>query len=491
MILFRRYLVLLLFVFLMGCGARIVIILPESEPTITPTTTSTSTAIPRVFATTLTNLNVRSGPGTNFVVVRVLVAGTRIEVVGRNLENTWLRVSDGWISSSPQLIQLSGSTTSLPYPTDEPTVTPTFTPLPTTIIDPTPTRENLANRVSYNINGLVAIDKPYLRQHLTALCPTTVLVMDNLEFAVELHNLLRSCSTLVVHRSYDIDEGSEWFREPVVEFTNQWRREGLPQLLRYSTNEPSYGGLQSVEQFIANSVELMREARRYGFTLVVGNFAVGTVRWEDVSQGKYDPFLRAINDYGHYLGLHEYSQTVLAFGVGQWPRECLLDPVCVRRENWPSADRLPTAFWQSPEWGTIWPPYWHLRRGDWFLLRADQLHISRPRIILSEFGWDSLADIKSSIEPLRRFGFPRYMYDLRGVNTYQGLWAFYWPQWSFGRAACEQIIWADSIYPSDYIGFQLFTWSVHPHWLHTDFSGVENPSLFDLHRCLEDYGRSS
>ena len=74
--------------------------------------------------------------------------------------------------------------------------------------------------------------------------------------------------------------------------------------------------------------------------------------------------------------------------------------------------------------------------------------------------------------------------------TYSRLWGWYWPNWSFGRAACEQLIWADAMYPSDYVAFHLFTWTQHPHWTHTDFSGIENPAMFELHDCLETYAHS-
>jgi hypothetical protein len=227
----------------------------------------------------------------------------------------------------------------------------------------------------------------------------------------------------------------------------------------------------------------MRLARANGFTVVVGNFSVGYVQPEQINSGAFDSYLRAINQYGHYLGLHEYTVAVLPFGVGQWGAEALLDRNRVQPASWPLASALPTRLWSNQL-----PPYWYLRRGDWFLLRADFLSIQRPRILLTEFGWDNLPNIKPYIEPLRaQFGVDRYMRDMRGVNTYSQLWAWYWPQWSFAQAACEQLKWSDAVYPADYIGFNLFTWSMHPNWLQTDFSGRENAAHFELHRCLEAY----
>lgn len=59
----------------------------------------------RPFATAGDNLNVRAGPGTQFNRVGVLKAGTTLEVVGRNQDNTWLQIaypdasSRSWISA--------------------------------------------------------------------------------------------------------------------------------------------------------------------------------------------------------------------------------------------------------------------------------------------------------------------------------------------------------------------------------------------------------
>jgi hypothetical protein len=421
----------------------------------------------------------------NFIVVRVLPVGTSREVIGRNRENTWLRIDEGWISNSSSLIRLSGLTTHLPFPTDEPTITPTFTPLPTTRIDPTPTRENLGRRISYNVNGGAVPDVVYLRDHLQRLCPSTVLVMDSLSLASDLYYDLRSCNTLVIHRNYSTLEGDEWVYRSPANFVQSWVAESRPHLIRYTTNEPSFGGQFSTASFVAHTVETMRLARMTGITLVVGNFGVGIVRPEDIDAGVYDPLIRALADYDHYLGLHEYSCCVLAFGVGQWPVSRLLDRNLVGLDSWPTAAQLPTRRTLVDGISQL-PSYWYLRRGDWFLLRADAIGVERPQIILTEFGWDGLGNIKSQIEPLRRFGIDRYFRDMRGVNTYVNLWSWYWPDWSFSQAACAQLRWAELIYPREYIGFDLFTWSVNPFWFQTDFSGRENGAHFELHRCLEN-----
>lgn len=484
------FLISLLFVLLLtACGTTIYldgvrVDLPD-RVTSAPTATATATASPvpsvGLQATTRANVNLRTEPTTaagNASIIRLLFTGTEITLIARNPAGDWAKTSEGWVYT--QNLNIIGNVNALPV---------FIPPIPT--VDPTPTQEVRSGRVGYNINGLTYIDRPNLLPHMTALC-SSALVMDNLILADEIYTALAACDNsppLVVHRSYDFDEGSEWANEPDSENISQWNREGYKHLVRYCTNEPSYGGNQSLEQFVDYHVRLMAAARANGITLACGNFAVGTIRWEDIAAGRYDPFLRAINDYDHYLGCHEYTQTVLAFGVSQWPREWLLNRELVQPANWPSASQVPLAMAFDPIERTLnYPKYYHLRRCDWFLLRADQIGIQRPQIILTEFGWDSLSDIKPTIETLRwQYGLPQYMFDLRGVNTYARLWAWYWPQWTFGRAACEQIKWAESIYPKEYIAFYLFFWTspLDSHWSHTDFSGRENPAHYELQDCLE------
>lgn len=437
---------------------------PTASATVPVNPTFAPTQIGTFGGVTLANLNVRSGAGSSFAVLRVIPVNTRILLIARSADSLWLKLANenGWVSS--QYVRLdSGNVSGLPE------------------YDPTPTREGNPKRISYNINGNAVPNRGYLDEVMTSPCKTIALVMDNLNMAIQLKE--RCPETIVISRSWNILEGSEWFYRSPQSWVNQWKQEGHPEIVRHSTNEPSFGGAQAVSLFVNAEIELMRLAREAGFTVVVGNFSVGYVSPSFITSGLFDSYLRAINQYRHYLGLHEYSVALLPFGVGQWQAQWLTDRNRVQVNSWPRLEQLPMEMRNGD-----CPPYWHLRRGDCFLLRADILRIPRPRIILTEFGWDNLPDVKPQIESLRTlFGLPQYFNDMRGVNTYPKLWNFYYPNWSFAQAACEQLKWADSIYPADYLGFALFTWSLHPHWLQTDFSGAENPAHFQLHDCLREY----
>jgi hypothetical protein len=473
-----RFLSFLLLFCLTACGAVISIHFPDAPtlvPTVAtatqtarPTATASPTALAGILATTTANVNLRSIPTTaNNTPIRVLPTGTQIRLIARLADNTWAKTSEGWVYT--QNLSISDNLNSLPIWTPE----------------PTPTQERLGkSRISYNANGNAIPDMSYFLSVMTSPCKTTALIMDNLNLAVQIKQLCPD--TIVISRSWSALEGDEWYYRSPQNFIEQWQREGHPEIIRHSTNEPSFGGTRSLAQFAATETELMRLARQAGFTVTVGNFSVGYYQPEQINSGGFDSYLRAINQYGHYLGLHEYAVIALPFGVGQWPVEALLDRNRVQVAIWPTVQMLPIQLQN----GQL-PNYWYLRRGDWFLLRADAIGIARPRIILTEFAWDNLPNIKSYIEPLRQqFGIDRYFRDMRGINTYANVWRWYWPDWSMGKAACEQLIWSDAIYPPEYLGFDMFSWTANPQWAQTDMSGRENSALFEMHACLQTYSQN-
>ncbi len=105
---------------------------PEEEPTAAaPRATATPTG-PR--AETTSGVNVRNGPGTGYAVIGSLLAGTELEMTGRNADNSWFRVpyynAEGWIFGG--LLSVSGDVNTLPV-INVPPPPPTATPLPTAV----------------------------------------------------------------------------------------------------------------------------------------------------------------------------------------------------------------------------------------------------------------------------------------------------------------------------------------------------------------------
>ncbi len=83
-----------------------------------PTSAPVTVSIPEgaVAGTTISNVNFRTGAGTNFSVIRRLTRGTTVGITGRNAAGTWLRVvidgQEGWLAS--RYVNASGSLNALP-----------------------------------------------------------------------------------------------------------------------------------------------------------------------------------------------------------------------------------------------------------------------------------------------------------------------------------------------------------------------------------------
>ncbi len=95
-----------------------------------------ATPIPSVCtASSSQNVNVRSGPGTNYPAIGSLFVGSSLEVTGRNSDGSWVVTNfngrQGWISTG--VITLQGPCSALPFvvPPPSPTpIPPTLTPTP-------------------------------------------------------------------------------------------------------------------------------------------------------------------------------------------------------------------------------------------------------------------------------------------------------------------------------------------------------------------------
>lgn len=117
---------------------------PSSTPTATmtppntPTPLPTATPTPTVDAMVVANeLNLRTGPGTEYEVVRTLKQGDSLDIQGRSPINDWIQVIPtnletlGWVSGAPNLVQINVDLTPIPVveilPPPTLSVTPTLT----------------------------------------------------------------------------------------------------------------------------------------------------------------------------------------------------------------------------------------------------------------------------------------------------------------------------------------------------------------------------
>ena len=421
------------------------------------------------------------------------------------------------------LFLLSACTLNTPLPVTPPaslTPQPTLTPIGTPSATPAAElRFPQRNRLSYNINGIGRVNEARLIAHIKALNPTTLLVMDDLVWADRLWrelNAVNRDNTIVIHRRYSSMEGGEWSAKTASKIVNDWLAEGFKHIVRYSVNEPSFApNAGEFSRLITHEREVMRLAREAGITVCMSNFGIGTIQPQWVAAGLLDDYLRDLDTYDHYLCAHEYTTGVLPFGVGLWYRWWLTDRERVQIDDWPLD--LPTAYWPFPAQSAedepfgfemlrrhyeiigdvqaqaaveTYPPYWHLRRADWLLLRADEIGVPRPRIILTEAFWDSLPDIGEVVNELKAtYGFRDYNYnaDIRGINTYHddrpndshtSLWEYYWPYWTHAEAAMCQLLWVELIYPPDYIGFDMYTINTNIQWRGFTMQNVNNEESY-------------
>jgi uncharacterized protein YraI len=105
---------------------------PEQTPTPEPTNIPEEKQVPIVTASE-GDVNLRSGPSTDYDIVGTLVAGQSLEIVGRNADSTWWQVSspDGLYWIADEVTTVSNVNDSIPEVEAPPT--PIATEPPTTM----------------------------------------------------------------------------------------------------------------------------------------------------------------------------------------------------------------------------------------------------------------------------------------------------------------------------------------------------------------------
>jgi uncharacterized protein YraI len=102
-------------------------------PAATPTRTPTPTPQNPIASAVNVNVNIRSGPGTDYPPIGVLSMGQSCPIIGRNGSATWWQIRctnalTGWVSDS--VVTVSGPRGNIPVVAIPPTPTPTNTPVP-------------------------------------------------------------------------------------------------------------------------------------------------------------------------------------------------------------------------------------------------------------------------------------------------------------------------------------------------------------------------
>ena len=477
----------------------------QPSSTVSPTVTETATSIPTLDPTPtqeiLTNNIIRLSANTNIrnapngAVVRVAMAQSQLTVVER--DGDWLRIdspSSEWLFNGSWVTFIQGSLGNVPV-----------------------SQARAQSRLGYNT--LEVYDEAYYLAHLERLCPAFMLVMDNLGLADRVYQRLHEpCGTEVIHRSWHPADGSEYLIRTAQDFVSQWQREGYPHLIRYTTNEVSCSGT-NCERYVAQEVEIAKLAREAGYTVVLGNTGVGKYSPNDVTNGVYNPLVRAALEYGQYLGFHEYTGLCLCFGFGQMPSSHLGQPALMQPALWrtdvqfdfapfviqgvdgelPFGQEMMDTYYAAAMMADAFaqaacgelPAYWHMGRSFWILLwyECTTGDARVPTVVMTEWGWDRLDDISSVVNPLQsQFGIPEFDNNLRGWRSLARVWQWYWADWSIAEAAYYQIDYATALYPDNYY-FLLFAWSDNKNrdWTRAGFSygNYGDGAALELHDYLE------
>lgn len=352
------------------------------------------------------------------------------------------------------------------------------------------------NRMSFNVNGARVGNVDYFLNFISRLKPTTVLVMDDTNLLKRVIDV--TPTSIPIYRSYSREEGSQWKNRTPESYVDEITAGGSldRRFWIYVLNEPVARGVEEITKISNWLIRVGQLLEERGYHAILGN--IGPATWEswDIDAGLWDNYLRYLSDCSqrgsHYAGWHEYTSFLLPYGVGKWNFEShILNRDAVQREYWPTKEDLPIA---KVEWNgqMVYPPYWHLLRSTWLDIRSDALGIPRHKKVITECFWDRMVDIPEDYfrQLEATFGLPHDGYiGIRCANTLENVWKWYYPDMSLSQVMQMQLEWANDIYPDEYIGFDMFTWSFNTEW---DYNYGCNYGWFEeLHELMIDYNNSN
>lgn len=196
------------------------------------------------------------------------------------------------------------------------------------------------NPFSLNVLGQFVRDRQALRAWVQAAQPQVLLIMDSPELALDIRAL--SPGTTVIHRSYNPNDHQMWKATSPGEWLAAHKSYAVNGVVLQVLNEPTLD--DAAQTWLEELVSLCPS----GVRLALPHFGVGNPYEKDIEAGRYDWLLRLVCGTRHILALHEYFYD---------------DPI---KES----------------------PYLCGRFQFW-LQRAEQLRLPKPKIIITEFGRDA------------------------------------------------------------------------------------------------------
>lgn len=307
------------------------------------------------------------------------------------------------------------------------------------------------NKLSFNILGQQVADIPRLLNRLEKRQPAWALVLDNLDLARQIKARVLACN--VIFRTWP-DDGLHTSREAEAWILEKKAQLQGADLWVYCGNEPGWSAFalrqtasalkvsaqrvqafavpsplafirefflwvfwrlfmrvesQAVKSSVQWAIDIILAAKKHGLKVVVLNLSSGTPSPDDWKADKAQQLLRLLgtNRDMAVLGLHEYACGVITSGVdGGWPS-------FIRAEDWPV----------SVEGRTCW----HLGRYRFMVQACEQSGIRVPRVVITEFGFDDMSDIKQWSEMLVKTS-PHQT--IRGWKTLVNQWREWWKTWT-------------------------------------------------------------
>jgi PKD repeat protein len=298
----------------------------EVPPFVPPTSTlaPTPTSDFAYLTITVPFQNVRTGPGLNYPILGQLREGTQTQVIGANLEFTWVAIEFrgtlGWLSRS--ILDLTGNTRNIPViaappsPTPFPTATlpppPTSTPFPISIYV-------IAPQAGNQVSGTVLVSGSAIYPNLQSFAievgqdpnPTNIWILIN-EQTFPVFN-----GTLATWNTTSIPDGIYQLRLEVL-LRDGTRLTTISNGIRVSNTQPTPIPPQPVTPIVAPPIAAFSTNAVLGtapFTVTFTNRSFGRVdglRW-DFGDGTFGNQTNPVHTYN---AAGQYTVILTASGPG-------------------------------------------------------------------------------------------------------------------------------------------------------------------------------
>jgi hypothetical protein len=335
----------------------------------------------------------------------------------------------------------------------------------------------MTSRISYNIHATSKdFDKGKLLAHLTRIRPAWALVMDGLQVCRDIKAALPECN--VIHRAWP-DEEVYKTTSPQDWVAAKKKEVGDADVWCYTVNEMGFG-----DQLLNWFTAVIEFASKANLKVVIGNFSVGTPHPEEWQKPAAVALLQALDKHRDIavMAFHEYGIAVATSGlIGGNPDHAGVEPGKPGGQN-----LIPPENWPTPE-ETRMLTHFHMGRFNFMLAFCRTAGIKPPRMIISEWGFDDVSDLKPWADTLPKTA--PYT-TIRGWKSCVEAWKRFFSAkgWNAEQAMFYQLAWADkAIYQGTPVEAQLvFSWGHSS----DDWDQFDTSQSVEFHALIETYAQA-